>query len=97
MATLPLLAPPALALPCAAELSPTSVAAQQDHPEHAPEHGIDLWAMVLPHVVTPYRPLSLLDFVDVPAGMRAPDAIARSARVAQAADRLGYALSLIHI
>ena len=37
------------------------------------------------------RPLSLLDFVDVPAGQSAHDAIARSTRVAQAADRLGYA------
>jgi luciferase family oxidoreductase group 1 len=36
------------------------------------------------------RPLSLLDFVDVPAGLSAQDAIARSTRVAQAADRLGY-------
>jgi len=37
------------------------------------------------------RPLSLLDFVDVPAGLSAQEAIARTTRVAQAADRLGYA------
>jgi luciferase family oxidoreductase group 1 len=40
---------------------------------------------------TPIRPLSLLDFVDVPSGLSAQDAIARSVQVAQAADRLGYA------
>ncbi|WP_270886654.1 LLM class flavin-dependent oxidoreductase [Pedococcus sp. 5OH_020] len=36
------------------------------------------------------RPLSLLDFVDVPQGLTAQDAIRRSVRTAQAADRLGY-------
>lgn len=39
---------------------------------------------------TPPRPLSLLDFVDIPAGLSAPEAIARTRRTAQAADRLGY-------
>lgn len=36
------------------------------------------------------RPLSLLDFVDVPTGLSAPEAIARTVRTAQEADRLGY-------
>ena len=37
------------------------------------------------------RPLSLLDFVDVPPGVTAPpEAIARTVRTAQTADRLGY-------
>jgi len=36
------------------------------------------------------RPLSLLDFVDVPPGVSAPEAITRTVRTAQAADRLGY-------
>ncbi len=35
-------------------------------------------------------PLSLLDFVDVPAGLSAQEAIARSEQVARTADRLGY-------
>jgi luciferase family oxidoreductase group 1 len=36
------------------------------------------------------RPLSVLDFVDIPSGSTAEDAIARTVRTAQAADRLGY-------
>lgn len=36
------------------------------------------------------RPLSLLDFVDIPHGLTAPEAMARTVRTAQAADRLGY-------
>ena len=51
--------------------------------------------MLAPDVTTPTpgtpRPLSLLDFVDVPSGMTAQQAIARSERTVQAADRLGYA------
>ncbi len=38
----------------------------------------------------PVRPVSLLDFVDVPAGVTAPEAIARTLKTAQTADRLGY-------
>lgn len=40
--------------------------------------------------VTKPRPLSLLDFVDIPSGLSAHDAIARSVATAQAADRLGF-------
>ncbi len=36
------------------------------------------------------RPLSLLDFVDIPHGLTASEAMARTVRTAQAADRLGY-------
>lgn len=36
------------------------------------------------------RPLSLLDFVDVPSGLSAPEAISRTVRTAQVADQLGY-------
>ena len=47
---------------------------------------------MLPHDVTTTtpRPLSLLDFVDIPAGVPAPEAVARTVRTAQTADRLGY-------
>lgn len=48
--------------------------------------------MVVLGVSTPEtsRPLSLLDFVDVPPGVTAAEAIARTVRTAQTADRLGY-------
>ncbi len=36
------------------------------------------------------RPLSLLDFVDIPSGLSATEAMARTVTTAQAADRLGY-------
>ena len=36
------------------------------------------------------RPLSLLEFVDIPAGLTATEAVGRSVRTAQAADRLGF-------
>lgn len=36
------------------------------------------------------RPLSILDFVDIPDGISAGEAIARTVRTAQTADRLGY-------
>ncbi|MFY9916077.1 MAG: LLM class flavin-dependent oxidoreductase [Nocardioidaceae bacterium] len=36
------------------------------------------------------RPLSLLDFVDIPPVLSASEAMARTVRTAQAADRLGY-------
>jgi luciferase family oxidoreductase group 1 len=36
------------------------------------------------------RPLSLLDFVDIPAGLAAHEAVARTVLTARAADRLGY-------
>ncbi len=36
------------------------------------------------------RPLSLLDFVDIPPGLTASEAMQRTVRTAQAADRLGY-------
>lgn len=39
---------------------------------------------------TSQRPLSLLDFVDIPAGVPAHEAAGRTVRTAQAADRLGY-------
>jgi luciferase family oxidoreductase group 1 len=39
---------------------------------------------------TTLRPLSLLDFVDIPAGLTAPEAIGRTVLTAQTADRLGY-------
>ena len=39
---------------------------------------------------TDLRPLSLLDFVDIPRGMAATEAIARTVQTAQAADRLGF-------
>lgn len=48
-------------------------------------------AEVLPPDVTRSPlPLSLLDYVDIPAGMSAPAAVARTVTTAQAADRLGY-------
>ncbi len=93
MAALPL-----LALPGAAELSRTSLAASPRLPDHrdaarATARGIAASpaALATGVTVTPARPLSLLDFVDVPAGLSAQDAIARSVQVAQAADRLGFA------
>jgi luciferase family oxidoreductase group 1 len=36
------------------------------------------------------RPLSLLDFVDIPSGLSASEAMARTVRTAQRADELGY-------
>lgn len=48
-------------------------------------------AALAPVVSAPALPLSLLDFVDVPAGVPAPQAIERTVRTAQTADRLGYA------
>jgi len=43
-----------------------------------------------PDVTRSPLPLSLLDYVDIPAGMSAPAAVARTVTTAQAADRLGY-------
>jgi hypothetical protein len=47
-------------------------------------------ALLSPGVSAPALPLSLLDFVDIPAGVPAPSAVERTVRTAQAADRLGY-------
>jgi len=46
--------------------------------------------VVLARDVSAPLPLSLLDFVDVPAGLPAPRAVERTVRTAQAADRLGF-------
>jgi luciferase family oxidoreductase group 1 len=51
---------------------------------------------VATHVTSPaptspsVRPLSLLDFVDIPSGLSASEAIARTVRTAQRADELGF-------